>query len=111
MENEHHNHLPNKPRTAGNDCRKGREAVVILFLVSKPYYTHTNIPTDFSMSMQENCTFFFPWKVLGGENTEESKKIQPNLEFSSKSCSQMGSQTSQQDTVVHYQQGTTFHVH
>lgn len=53
---------------------------------------------------------FFPCKVLRGER-EESEKTQPSLECSSAGCSQMGSQTSQQDAVVHYQQGTTFHVH
>lgn len=111
MEDENHNHLPSKPHTAWNGCGEGREAIIILFLFSKPYHSLSNIPTDFRMSMQRSCTFFIPCKVLRGENTEESKKTQPSLEYSSDSCSQMGSQTSQQDTVMHYQQGTTFHVH
>lgn len=64
------------------------------------------------MLMLGSCTFFFfLYKVLREENTEESEKTQANLEYSSDSSSQMGSQTSQQDTVVRYQQGTTLHVH
>lgn len=55
--------------------------------------------------------FFFLFSLVRGENTEERETTQSSLEYSSDSCSQMGSQTSQQDAVVHYQQGTTFHVH
>lgn len=57
MEDGNHNHLSSKPHTARNGCREGREAIIILFLFCKPYHSHTNIPTDFRMSIQGRCTF------------------------------------------------------
>lgn len=39
MEDGHHNHLPSKPQTARDGCREGRQAIIILFLFSKPNHS------------------------------------------------------------------------
>lgn len=100
MGDGHHNHLPSKPQTARDGCREGREAVIILFLFSKPH--HSLIFPHISGCQCKGAALFF------SPSEEESKTTQSSLEHSSDGCSQMGSQTSQQDAVVHYQQGTTF---
>lgn len=86
MEDGHHNHLPSKPQTARDGRREGREGIIILFLLSKP--NHSLIFPHISGCQ---CTFFF-FSLVRGENTEESKTTQSRLEYSSDSCSQMGSQ-------------------
>lgn len=58
MGDGHHNHLPSKPQTARDGCREGREAVIILFLFSKPH--HSLIFPHISGCQCKGAALFFP---------------------------------------------------
>lgn len=77
MEDGNHNHLPGKPHTAWKGCREGREAIIILFLFSKPYHSHANISTDFRMSMQGSCKVFFPARFSEEKTQKKARRLSP----------------------------------
>ena len=79
MEDGNHNHLPSKPHAAWNGCGEGREAIIIFLLFSKPYCSHTNIPTDFRRSMQGSCTFFSPATFSEEKTQRKARRFSPAL--------------------------------
>lgn len=112
LEGGNHSHVPRKPHPAGSGRGERREALTNSLISARQTVPS---PRCHSHRLQDVSTgklhgFFFSCEVLRGER-EGKEKTQPSLECRSAGCSPMGSQSSQQDAVVHYQQGTTFHGH
>lgn len=75
MEDGHHNHLPSKPQTARDGCREGKEGIIILFLLSKPY--HSLIFPHISGCQCKGAALFFFFSLSEEKTERKARQLNP----------------------------------